>query len=296
MRLKLLFVVCAVAWSMTQMRALDPSWASGAYCWNQGQNHKRLNSVSTHMCVLARVSGDFDGGGEEVKLYQYDGYWYIGGKSMQSGVGGCAYCFAKNQFLANGTARWSSDDGIWKSVSTGSGCYGAQGDAWWGDATTMLNGISGRLRGSGDRALVTQSYGPFTPSILRVEACKGGSSGIGFIRAYAHSFFAGTPSSGGLAKYWGSEFLADSALHCTSPGSLSGYGDHEVPMAPVNDAMCHFTSIGGGGNWDGGGEFVQIYPKYVGGIERWYLRAFSGYCGNDRRTIARARCYKRDQR
>jgi hypothetical protein len=60
--------------------------------------------------------------------------------------------------------------------------------------------------------------------------------------------------------------------------------------------MCHFTQIGGGGNWDGGAEFVHIYSKFDGGIERWFLRAHSGYCDTTRNTVARARCYRRDQR
>jgi len=285
-------LLCWVLLFSVSAEALDPSWVSGPYSWSQGQGHKKMEAVSTHVCVLTKVSGDFDGGGEEVKTYQANGFWYLGGKSQQSGVGGQSYCFARDKFLANGSARWTSDDGIWKSVKSGSKCYSGQGDAWWGDATTMLNGISGKLRGSGDRALVNQSNGAFTPSVLRVETCKVGSdSSGGSLKAYAHSFFAGTPSSGHLAKYWGGEYVADSGQHC-----VNDYGDHEVAMAPVNDAMCHFTYIGGGGNWDGGAEYVQIYPKQEAGIERWFLRAHSGYCGNSRRTIVHARCYKRDQK
>jgi len=271
--------------------AFDTSWVEGPFTWSQGQSNKQLRPVETHHCVLTRVNGDFDGGGEEVKVYQSGGYWFLGGQSQQQGVGGKAYCFVKSKFLANGSARWSSGDDIWVTAQSG-GCYGWQGEAWWGDATTHISGVSGKLDGSGDRIFVTQSSGAFTPSILRADTCDG------FVRGRAHSFFAGTPSSGVLAKYWSvGEYVADSALHCTVPGSLSGNGDYEVAMAPVNDAMCHFTRIGDGGNWGGGGEYVDIYPKMdAGGIERWYLRAHSGYCGNDRRTVARARCYKRDQR
>jgi hypothetical protein len=159
--------------------------------------------VDTHMCVLTRVSGDFDGGGEEVKIYQMNGYWYLGGQSMQTGVGGSAYCFAKNQFLANGAARWTSGD-FWVWAQSG-GRYSYQTESWWGDATTILNGIAGQLRSKDDRAFIIQSYGAFTPSALRVELYDG------FLKGYAHSFFAGTPSSGALAKYWGGEFSADSS-------------------------------------------------------------------------------------
>jgi hypothetical protein len=295
-RLAILSFSCCVLLFSISTEALDPSWVSGPYSWNQGQGPKKLELVSTHICVLNKVAGDFDGGGEEVKIYQANGYWYISGKSQQSGVGGQSYCFAREKFLANGSARWTSDDGIWKSATSGKKCYSGQGDAWWGDATTILNGINGKLRGSGDKAFINQSNGSFTPSVLRVETCKYDSSG-GYIKAYAHSFFTGTPHSGNkLAQYWGNEYVADSGSHCTIPNSVNGEGYQDVAMAPANDAMCHFTYIGGGGNWDGGSEYVMIYPKQEGGIERWFLRAHSGYCGNSRRTIAHARCYKRDQR
>ena len=271
--------------------AQDPAWATGPYAWSQGKAFKQMESTQTHVCILTKVTGDFDGGGEEVKVFQASGYWYLGGKSQQTGVGGQAYCFAKDKFLANGPLRINSDDGIWKMAKAGSNCFSAQGDAWWGDATTMLSGISGELRKSGDKAVIKLSSGPFTPSILRVDTCKEDNSSNGYLKAYAHSFFAGTGSSGKLAKYWGSEYVADSGKKC-----VDGLGDYEVPMAPVNDAMCHFTWIGGGDNWSGGAEYVRIYPKYDGNIERWFLRAHAGGCGNDHRTVAHAFCYKRDQR
>ncbi len=267
--------------------AIDPNWASGPYNWTQGSSTIQMQPVSTHVCVLTRVSGDFDGGGESVMISQKNGWWLMGGTSMQSGIGGQAYCFVRNAFLANGAARWSSDDAsVWASSS--SGCFNFQHNGmWWGDATTLLNGIGGKLRTSGDRAQILQSNGAFTPSVMRIDTCQSG-----YLIAYGLSFFAGTPNSGVLAKYWNNTtYIASSGNGC-----VNSYGVHEVEMAPVNDAMCHFTSIGGGGNWDGGGEAVAIYPKFSGGIERWFLRAQSGYCGESRKTMAQAKCYRRDQR
>lgn len=269
-----------------QAAAVDPNWAVGPYSWSQYGSTVQMMPTSTHVCVLTRVAGDFDGGGEQVKVYQYGGYWFMGGGSQQSGVGGQAWCFAKNAFVANGSARWNSDDAsVW--ASSGSGCYSGQHNGmWWGDATTFLNGIGGKLRSSGDRAQAIQSNGAYTPSALRVDACSSG-----YLIAFGMSFFAGAPQSGALAKYWGGIYTVDSSYACAND-----YGVYEVEMAPVNDAMCHFTSIGGGGNWDGGAEAVTIYPKIAGGIERWYMQAHSGYCGTSRKTVAQARCYRRDQR
>ncbi len=271
----------------TRAEAIDPNWARGPYSWSQGLSSVQMQPTSTHVCVLTKVSGDFDGGGESVRLYQSNGWWFMGGSSQQSGIGGQAYCFAHNAFLANGAARWSSDDAsVW--ASSGSGCNTWQHNGmWWGDATTFINGIGGKLRTSGDRAQIAQSNGAFTPSAMRVDTCQSG-----YLIAYGLSFFAGTPNSGILAKYWNNtSFKVDSSYGC-----VNDYGIHEVAMASVNDAMCHFTSIGGGGNWDGGGEAVTIYPKFSGGIERWFLRAQSGYCYESRKTVAQATCYRRDQR
>lgn len=57
--------------------------------WEQGQPPLRLIRASEGFCALTGVSGHFQGGGEGVRVYVGDdGYWYIGGKSMQQGVRG----------------------------------------------------------------------------------------------------------------------------------------------------------------------------------------------------------------
>ncbi|HEY8943952.1 MAG TPA: hypothetical protein VIM73_06815 [Polyangiaceae bacterium] len=264
-------------------QALDSNWASGPYSWSQGQAAVPLRSVNTHHCVLTRAAGDFEGGGERVRVYTSGTTWYLGGQSQQEGVSGKAYCFNKNAFLANGSGRWSSDE-LWISASSN---YSAGG--WWGDAATMISGIGGRLE-NGAGMYVAQSSGAFTPSRLHVV-----SDGDP-VRAFAHALLVGTQSSGRLVKFWGSEWSVSSR---ESSCSLNGRGDNEVQMAPVNDAMCYFSSVGVGdrGDFNGGGESVEIYPKVSSNnIEYWYLRAKSYYCDYHGDIQASARCMRRDQR
>ncbi len=55
--------------------------------WHQGEPPLRLIRKTEGFCALTGLSGHFQGGGEEVRLYiGDDGYWYLGGKSMQDGV------------------------------------------------------------------------------------------------------------------------------------------------------------------------------------------------------------------
>jgi hypothetical protein len=265
---------------------LDSSWALGPFSWSQGSAAKFLASASTHVCVLTKLQGDFDGGGEKVVVYQSGGNWYLGGSSAQSGIGGTAYCFAINRFYsANPSWAWHDAD---KYVDRyGTGLNTASAHPFLGDAITFINGFSGRLQYARDQIFVVQSSGPYTPNNAYAEMGRSGA----VARNHFMSFYAGT-TQGTLAKFWyNATYRADSSLRC-----VNSYGDYEVPMAPVNDAMCVFTQIGNGGNWDGGAERVDIYPKVAGGVETWYLRARSGYCGNERKTSAEARCFKRDQR
>ncbi len=55
--------------------------------WKQGEPPQRLIRATDGFCALTTVTGHFQGGGEVVSVYiGDDGYWYLGGKSMQQGV------------------------------------------------------------------------------------------------------------------------------------------------------------------------------------------------------------------
>jgi hypothetical protein len=143
-----------------------------------------------------------------------------------------------------------------------------------------------------DYIYTAQSTGPFTPS--KAYAVVGGSGR--HKKNHFLSFFVGYAGSGALAKYWGGTgtYSVDSSWGPVSCGDGRD-AIYEVQMAPVNDAMCHFTNISSGdGDWNGNGEYVAIYPKTVGTGEYWFLRGQSNFC--ERAAIAQARCFKRDQR
>ena len=257
--------------------ALDSSWATGPFTWDQGHSDVRMMSATTHVCVLTTVRGEFDGGGEWIRSEVLsDNYWYLRGDSQASGVRAQAFCFDKSKFLANGDARWISD-AFYASDNT-SGCNGGWTNTWWGDAATFLSGVQGEFDGSGERGAITQSTTPFSSSALRAESCAG------WLRASGHSFFAGTPHSGQTAKFWGGERTV----------SVSK-GTDEVQLAPTGDAMCYLTRVEG--YFNGSGEHVVIYPKYVNGLEYWYLKATHSTTDAVGQWVSgRARCYRRDQR
>lgn len=260
---------------------VDGNWAVGPYSWYQGQATKYLKPVSTHVCVLTKAGGRFAGGSEAVRVGNDGNTWYLTGQSAESGVNGEAWCYAKGQFLANGSARWVS--GQFEAMTNSSSCTSASTGTWWGDAATILTGVSGKLRGYGEKMYVVQSPGGFTSSSLNIESCQQP------VRGWAHSFFAGTPSDGQPVKFYGAEYWADTAY------AASGSNYHEVTMAPTGEAMCYLTYVAG--KFDGSGEWGRIYPTLVSGIERWVLKAKAEtYNGAPKPVRVKARCMKRDQR
>ena len=55
--------------------------------WHQGEPPVKMIRKEEGFCALTSVGGGFAGGGEQAHVYiDTDGYWYLGGKSMQDGV------------------------------------------------------------------------------------------------------------------------------------------------------------------------------------------------------------------
>jgi hypothetical protein len=250
-------------------------WRSGPYSVKQilGDMSIPLDLASTHLCVLTRVSGKFQGGGEKVRvrIRDDDRWWLEVDNHSSEGVAGTAFCFWKGGFLADGPDRWNSpvfEAREKHSVKT-----------WNGDAATMLAGVNGHLRGGGEHARIVQS-----PDVLGASELGVGSA-AGFLKAWAYSFFAGAHDSGqrGPARFFGGEFKADHA-NALFPQS--------VDMAPTADALCYFSRLQG--KFNGMGEWAEIAPFVdSNGVERWRLRA---QAKGDSETFAAARCYLRDQR
>jgi hypothetical protein len=253
-------------------------WRSGPYSLQQTLWDMKipLDSAATHVCVLTRISGKFQGGGEKVRVRIGDGdrWWLEVDNHSEQGVAGTAYCFWKGGFRADGPIRWNSPHFEARekhAVPT-----------WNGDSATFLAGVNGHLRGGAEHARIVQSGQVLQHSELRV------GSAAGFLKAWAYSFFAGADAimNRKAAKFFQGlqgEFKLDH-VNIVSP--------RWVDMAPTADAMCYFTRLQG--RFNGMGEWAEIVPFIDGnGVERWRLRA---QAQGDSEVFAAARCYLRDQR
>ena len=66
--------------------------------WYQGERDRKLALFSTHVCVLAHVRGEFNGGGEEVWVTRRGDWWVVGGKSSQSHLRAGGLCYRRDEF------------------------------------------------------------------------------------------------------------------------------------------------------------------------------------------------------
>jgi hypothetical protein len=76
-----------IAGQISSLKPAGPPAAATFFYWEQGQPPVRLIRRGEGFCVLTKVSGRFQGGGESVRLWiDGDGWWYLGGESHQLGV------------------------------------------------------------------------------------------------------------------------------------------------------------------------------------------------------------------
>jgi hypothetical protein len=272
--------------------AAEAQFFEGPFGWTQGQSLTILKPGEQYVCVLTRVTGHFQGEGERVQLELEPGsanttVWTMSGTSLQKGVSAQAYCFRKDHFLSSGSARWISEK-FERFATAGSKCATATAQTWWGDAATFLTGMSGNFAGGGESVSVQQSSNGFTPSVLTAKSCQP------FVRGFAYSFFAGQPHSGSVAQFWGPNGKGSAAVageYAAFASSLNQTKVMSVQMAPVNEAMCYFTRLGG--KFRGGGEFAEIVPQVnAQGVTVWTLRVQSLQPDG---VWANARCYRRQQ-
>jgi len=64
------------------------------YKWNQGEEPIPMRPTNTHVCYLTRVSGDFDGYREKVRVTESGGKWVLSGDSAKKDVTATARCVA----------------------------------------------------------------------------------------------------------------------------------------------------------------------------------------------------------
>lgn len=269
--------------SVALLAAPEAALADKSFQWAQGQATQILGPAADNYCYLTHLAGKFRGYGEKVRVRVLNGTWQLGGSSQQEGVSGWARCFARSEIKGPpGAVRWSSDEISATADTNGGGCVDTfPKNAWWGDAVTVMTLVTGALQGGGERVTIAQSGDPFGSSTLVVHSCQ---KQLGF---GAYSFFAGKPQSGSNARFIGPKgtgTAGQAAEYVSTP-------NQDVLLAPLTQAFCYFTEIGGAFN--GGGESVTILPGAdANGVGRWVLQARHASGSG---TWAKARCYKRDQ-
>jgi hypothetical protein len=236
----------------------------------------KMKPLSTHFCWLTMANGDFNGEqpddwydtGQGVEV-QSDGYWYVVNRDYNGNGTTQARCVALSCFTGDG-----QDDVVWVSTSNMSSIATANGScdshtnytAWWGDAATVLRFWPGpgNTNGSGENVQVVQSSNASTASGIHAADCY--SDGIGrFISGRAVSLFVGTPSSGQLAQFTGSDFVVS--------------GDYTLNLGVHTDeAICFFTRIFG--KFRGAGESVRVYQVADGSRYLWYAKSQQGGSGS----------------
>lgn len=247
---------------------------------NVGSNN--LCSTTDYICTLAKVTGELRGFGERVEVKPgTDGMWKLNISAAQPGVSGKAYCFKKSLFTGKGgNTRWVSDPIVSEWIAL-SGCPQTSNAAWWGDAVTFIQGITGKFMGGGESVSVIQSNNGFTSSQMLVHSCQDQIGGT------AQSFFVGDPHAGNLAEFYGPYGVGPASVAGTYAVNISG----TVNMAPTSQAICMFTYIAGGFN--GGGEAAEIRRVInANGVEVWQLLT-SAQSGDG--VFAQARCYTYNQ-
>ncbi len=77
--------------------------------WVNGNDRIRMIPADSGFCFLSAVGGSFAGGGESVRVYVDDGWWYLEGKCLQPLVWAEATCLEFDGLPVNQTQ--STDDG-----------------------------------------------------------------------------------------------------------------------------------------------------------------------------------------
>jgi hypothetical protein len=111
-----------------------------------------------------------------------------------------------------------------------------------------------------------------------IQACRqriATRTGLGhWITGRSVSLFAGTPSSGQLAMFTGSDFWV-------SGNFTLNLGVHS------DEAICYFTQVFG--KFRGGGESVRLYQVADGSRWLWYAQATQGTGGKQVKGVGK--CY-----
>jgi hypothetical protein len=243
-----------------------------------------MQPASTTVCMLTGVAGRYQGDGErvEVTVDSASGYWVLSGRSQQTGVSARAECFLKSCVWANGSSFWSSDEFTTENFTSNQPVTTSTA-TWWGDAFTFMTGFGGKLDSPAHWAGIGQSASAYSAS--NVFAYVNGNAPLWVA---AHSFFAGTPSSGKPAKFIGPAGTGTIGVAGTYNARS---GNPDLTLAPQWSAMCGLTTVWG--QFLSAGDQASIYAGYdSNGNAVWKLHvgSTSGF-----QLQAGATCYALNQ-
>jgi hypothetical protein len=134
---------------------------SSEFSWRQGEPAKPMFADNGFtVCMLTKVQGKFDGGGEHVEVTRSNGMWFLGGGSQQSGVAAEGRCII-NVVVGAGTPSYSTDceagpcsifTGCLKARCFGSGPtdLGRINAGFERDIACALGSMSGKFEGGGE--------------------------------------------------------------------------------------------------------------------------------------------------
>ncbi len=294
-------VFAAAAMMASSSAVAMPSYISKSATWNQGSSPTPLANSGSNFCYLTRVSGRFAGDGEWAQVWD-DGTknsWFVGGTSQQAGVTASANClpFATFKTEKGGVNSWTNSFYVNTGTIGGPSCDelgrldpvtgNVTTSAWQGDAALTISGIIGEFNGGGETVTAFQGSSPSAPNLLNVMAMSYNGAG-----GWGQTLFVGVPQSRFNPAFYG-PFAGPASASAAGAFSVSASatsGTQRAVLAPTNKAFCFFSEIGGA--FGGGGEYVQIAPATLGGVEYWVLEVGSQQPNG---TLASARCYALDQ-
>jgi len=281
--------------------------AAKSYQWTAGQPPIIMDPLSTHICLITGVGGNFAGAGERIVLDVDQGAaggarWTLGGTSGQAQLRVTATCAAKTKFVPAviGDGKFFGGTNNLTGQKLPHHMNGGCADHIANDGTEaprnahFIAEMAGRWRGAGERLAVTRQG---KIGAIQVNGCSGFVDGslialrTSGTPAAKYQTKTARTSSEGLATFallkqnekagWSLPFLP--------VGEPFQVANPDSDLVPYNSALCGFVYLSG--KFQGYGEGVDIVAAPNG-----YWRLTVSNAANGGYVSAAVRCFARDQR
>jgi hypothetical protein len=272
--------------------ALDRPWGWVSPIWKPGQTPPPLADFDTHICVLTRVLGRFDGPGELVSVTGAPGLrWTLGGGAgANTNVSVRVACFPRAEFSSQnfGTGRFVSEQQTTRALPS-SGCAQSTNIMWGADSAAIMMGIGGKFVGPGDWVQLGQAFEPFGGNDVHAGSCT--PQGVWL---YSRAFRVGQVNTSTVASFvppfQGAPANAEFSVISTDEATNDF-------MVDVDKAMCYFTRITGRLRGDLAGDGAMGFEILKDtASNKWLLQATRPLTwGSGPPVEARARCLWRAQ-